>query len=331
MPGGPVDAYERVRPILEKIAARVNGERCVAYLGTGSAGHYVKMVHNGIEYALMQLISETYDLMKRGLGMGAGELADVYSNWNGTELNSYLLEITADIFRSKDPHDPGLALIDMILDKASQKGTGKWTSWEAMDRLVPTPNIDAALMMRNLSGFLAERRKASETLYGPGQRFTGPARWLTGHLANAYYAGMVMSYAQGMALLAEASRNYLYGVNLESVAGIWRGGCIIRAAVLDDIRAACGRQPGPPNLLLDEFLGAEVARRQNSLRAVVATAAELGLPAPGFSASLAYFDAYRSAVLPLNLIQAQRDYFGSHTYERTDMPGKVFHTEWSKM
>jgi 6-phosphogluconate dehydrogenase len=320
-----------VRHILEKIAARVNGGPCVAYLGAGSAGHYVKMVHNGIEYALMQLISETYDLMKRGLGMGADQLAAVYSRWNGAELNSYLLEITAHIFRCMDPRDPKHALIDMVLDKASQKGTGKWMSWEAMDRQVPTPNIDAALMMRNLSGRLAERRKASETLLGPDQRFRSNGGWLTEHLANAYYAGMVMSYAQGMALLGEASKAYHYGLDLELVARIWRGGCIIRAAILEDIRAAYGRQPQLSNLLLDESLGMEVARRQNSLRAVVTAAAEIGLPAPGFSASLAYFDAYRSALLPVNLVQAQRDYFGSHTYERRDMPGRVFHTDWSQM
>jgi len=331
MPGGAVEAYERVRHILEKIAARVNGDPCVAYLGSGSAGHYVKMAHNGIEYALMQLISETYDLMKRGLGMGADQLADVYSKWNGAELSSYLLEITANIFRCKDPNDPKQALVDMVLDKASQKGTGKWTSWEAMDRRVPTPNIDAALVMRNLSDRLADRREASNKLLGPERRFRGYADWLTGHLANAYYAGMIMSYAQGMALLSEASKAYDYGLDLEVVAGIWRGGCIIRAAVLDDIRAAYGRRSGLSNLLLDQDLGMEVARRQNSLRAVVTAAAELGLPVPGFSASLAYFDAYRSASLPVNLIQAQRDYFGSHTYERKDMPGKVFHTEWSLM
>jgi 6-phosphogluconate dehydrogenase len=289
------------------------------------------MVHNGIEYALMQLISETYDIMRRGLKMNADQLADVYSKWNAGVLNSYLLEITAHIFRCKDPQDPNHALIDMVLDKASQKGTGKWTSWEAMDRQVPTPNIDAALLMRNLSDRLTERTRASMRLLGPDHGFRSNGEWLIRHLADAYYAGMVMCYAQGMELLGEASRAYVYGLDLELVARIWRGGCIIRAAILDDIRAAYGRQPGLMNLLLDKYLGMEVAKRQNSLRSVVSEAAELGLPAPGFSASLAYFDAYRSALLPVNLIQAQRDYFGAHTYERRDMPGKVFHTEWSEM
>jgi 6-phosphogluconate dehydrogenase len=331
MPGGAVEAYERVRPVLEKIAAHVNGDPCVAYLGAGSAGHYVKMVHNGIEYALMQLISETYDIMRRGLKMKADMLADLYSKWNEGALNSYLLEITAGIFRFRDPRDPKHALIDMVLDKASQHGTGKWTSREAMDRGVPTPNIDAALIMRNLSDRLAERAKASMTLPGPDHGLRSNAEWLIKQLPDAYYAGMVMCYAQGMELLAEASREYGYGLDLELTARIWRGGCIIRAALLDDIREAFGRQPGLTNLLLDKHLGIEVAKRQNSLRAVVGAAAELGLPAPGFSASLAYFDAYRSALLPVNLIQAQRDYFGAHTYERRDMPGKVFHTEWSEM
>lgn len=329
MPGGQFDAYDRVSPILEKIAAQVKGEPCVAYMGTGSAGHYVKMVHNGIEYAIMQLISETYDLMKRGLGMSAGSLASVYNEWNNTELNSYLIEITGRIFRFKDPNDPRFALVDMVLDRASQKGTGKWTSWEAMDRGIPTPNIDSALMMRNLSDRLAERKKVSQSLLGPDQRFRSNGDWLVGHLAKACYAGMIMSYAQGMALLTEGSNARGYGLNLEVVAKVWRGGCIIRAAVLENIRAAYRRDPGLPNLLLDEELGMEVARRQNSLRAVVSAASEMGLPVPGFSAALAYFDAYRSALLPANLIQAQRDYFGSHMYQRRDMPGKIFHTDWS--
>ncbi len=329
MPGGAAEAYERVRPILEKIAAHVNNDPCVAHLGSGSAGHYVKMVHNGIEYALMQLISETYDIMNRGMAMGPDRLATIYSAWNGTELASYLLEITADIFRFRDPGNPGIALVDMILDRARQKGTGKWTSWEAMDRGVPTPNIDAALTMRNLSDRVDERQKASTSLIGTGKQFRGNGDWLTTQLANAYYAGMLISYAQGMALLSEGSKVHDYGLDLEVVARIWRGGCIIRAALLEDIRAAYGSAPGLSNLLLDQHLGMAAAGRQNSLRAVVATAAELGLPAPGFSAALAYFDAYRSASLPTNLIQAQRDYFGSHTYERKDTPGKVFHTDWS--
>ena len=331
MPGGPPEAYERVRNILEASAAHVNGDPCVAYLGAGSAGHYVKMVHNGIEYGLMQLISETYHIMKRGLGMSAGELAEIYSKWNGEELNSYLIEITADIFHYRDEKDPRLMLIDSILDKARQKGTGKWTSWDAMDLDVPAPNVDAAVMMRNLSGCLDERKKAAEVLHGPEHRFQGDRAGMIEHLRNACYAGMVMTYAQGFALLKEASKSYEYGLNLETVARIWRGGCIIRAAVLEPIRTAFNREPNLTNLLMDEYFSREVDARQKSLRRVVVTAAELGVSAPGFSASLAYLDAYRSAWLPANLIQAQRDYFGAHTYERKDMPGKFVHTVWSNV
>ena len=330
MPGGPLEAYERVRKILEASAAQVNGDPCVAYLGAGSAGHYVKMVHNGIEYGLMQLISETYDIMKRGLGMGVGEMSELYSKWNDEELSSYLIEITADIFHYKDEKNPGLVLIDLILDRARQKGTGKWTSWDAMDLDVPTPNVDVAVMMRNLSGRLDERKKASEVLHGPEHRFQGDRAGMIEHLRNACYAGMVMTYAQGFALLKEASKSHEYGLDLETVARIWRGGCIIRAAVLEPIRTAFSRRPDLANLLMDEHFSREVNARQKSLRTVVATAAELGVPAPGFSASLAYLDAYRSAWLPANLIQAQRDYFGAHTYERKDMPGKFLHTVWRK-
>ena len=330
MPGGPSDAYERVRKILEASAAHVNGDPCVAHMGAGSAGHYVKMVHNGIEYGVMQLISETYDIMKRGMGMSPGELAEIYSKWNGEELNSYLIEITADIFHYKDEKNPGFVLIDLILDKARQKGTGKWTSWDAMELEVPTPNVDAAVIMRNLSGYPDERKKASEVLHGPEHRFKGDRAGMIGHLRNACYAGMVMTYAQGFALLKAASRSYEYGLDLETVARIWRGGCIIRAAVLEPIRTAFSRQSDLSNLLMDEHFSREINARQKSLRTVVATAAELGVPSPGFSASLAYLDAYRSAWLPANLIQAQRDYFGAHTYERTDKPrGQFFHTNWT--
>ena len=331
MPGGPSDAYERVRKILEASAAHVNGDPCVAHMGAGSAGHYVKMVHNGIEYGVMQLISETYDIMKRGMGMSPGELAEIYSKWNGEELNSYLIEITADIFHYKDEKDPKLVLIDLILDRARQKGTGKWTSWDAMELEVPTPNVDAAVIMRNLSGYPDERKKASEVLHGPEHRFKGDRAGMIGHLRNACYAGMVMTYAQGFALLKAASRSYEYGLDLETVARIWRGGCIIRAAVLEPIRTAFSRQSDLSNLLMDEHFSREINARQKSLRTVVATAAELGVPSPGFSASLAYLDAYRSAWLPANLIQAQRDYFGAHTYERKDMPGKFLHTVWRKV
>lgn len=329
MPGGPVEAYERVRLILEAAAARINGEPCVTHLGTGSAGHYVKMVHNGIEYGLMQLIAETYDLMKRGLGMNAEALAAVYEHWNQGELGSYLLEITAHIFRRKDEVKAGMPLIDMILDRARQKGTGKWAVSEAMELQVPTPAIDVAVMMRNLSGNAAARKAAEGMLLGPVAPFEGDAGRFIGGLGNALFNSFLGTYAQGMALLQSASAAYGYGLHLEAVARIWRGGCIIRAALLEDIRAAYQTSPDLPNLMLDPHIGREINLRQGDLRNVVRTAVDLGLPAPGLAASLAYFDACRSVWLPANLISAQRDYFGAHTYERIDAPG-IFHTEWSK-
>jgi len=330
MPGGPRKAYDRIQGILEACAAHVNRDPCVAYLGSGSAGHYVKMVHNGIEYGLMQLISETYDIMKRGLGMSPDELAEIYSGWNAGELDSYLLEITEKIFQFKDEKDPKLVLVDLILDQARQKGTGKWTSWDAMDLQVPTPNVDVAVMMRNLSGYLDERKQGSEALHGPGGGFEGNRSELIENLRKSLYIGMITSYAQGFDLLRQASRKYQYGLSLETVARIWRGGCIIQSALLEPIRAAFLSSPDLKNLMLDRNFSREINSRQAALRTVVKTAVDLGLPAPGFSASLSYIDSFRSAWLPANLIQAQRDYFGSHTYERKDMPGKFLHTEWRK-
>jgi 6-phosphogluconate dehydrogenase len=329
MPGGPREGYERLRPVLEAAAARVNGEPCAAYMGRGSSGHYVKMVHNGIEYGLMQLIAETYDLMRRGLGMSAAAIADVYEQWTQTELGSYLLEILAPILRRMDDMTPGTPLVDMIQDQARQKGTGMWMSQDAMALRVPTPTIDAAVTMRILSVFGSERQAASDALGGPGTQFEGEWGAIFSRLQNALYAGMILTYAQGLALLAKASSAYDYGLDLEAVARIWRGGCIIRAALLEEIRTAYQARPDLPNLMLDPHLGQAIAARQADLRLIVATAAAHGLPAPGFMASLAYLDAYRSARLPTNLIQAQRDYFGAHTYERIDRPG-VFHTAWSE-
>jgi 6-phosphogluconate dehydrogenase len=328
MPGGPRETYDRVGPILEAAAARVNGDPCVTYLGPGSAGHYVKMVHNGIEYGLMQLIAETYDLLKRGLGLTPAELAPLYDGWNRAELNSFLLEITARIFARQDDRT-GQPLINQILDKAKQKGTGMWTSWDAMDLQVATPSIDVAVVMRDLSGYKEERGAAAQVLTGPAPTFSGDREAFIGRLKNALYAGMIAAYAQGMALLHRASVNYAYKLDLEAVARIWRGGCIIRAALLEDIRNAYKARADLPNLLMDPHLGQEFLKRQADLREVVTTAATLGLPAPGFMATLGYFDAYRSAVLPANLIQAQRDCFGAHTYERLDTPG-TFHTEWEE-
>jgi 6-phosphogluconate dehydrogenase len=328
MPGGSREMYNRVGPILEAAAARVQGEPCVTYLGPRSAGHYVKMVHNGIEYGLMELIVETYDLFKRGLGLTSAELAPIYDRWNREELNSFLVEITAKIFTRQDDRT-GKPLIDMILDKAKQKGTGMWTSWDAMDLQVATPSIDAAVVMRDMSGYKEERQAASQVLAGPSHTFKGDRQRLIGQVKNALYASMIATYAQGLALLQKASITYDYDLDLEAVARIWRGGCIIRAALLEDIRAAYKTKAGLPNLLLDPRLGKEFLSRQADLREVVQMAVSLGLPAPGLMAALSYFDAYRSAVLPANLIQAQRDFFGAHTYERLDAPG-TFHTEWEE-
>lgn len=328
MPGGSPDAYERVRPVFEAVAARVNGEPCVTYLGPGSAGHFVKMVHNGIEYGVMQLLAETYDLMNRGLGLNNDELHDVYSGWNQGELNGYLLEITGHIFRQVDERT-GKRLIDEILDVAHQKGTGMWTSQSAMELHVPIPIIDLAVAMRNLSVFDAQRERASVVLPRPMQRFAGDRAMFLEQLRRALHAGMIITYAQGMALLAVASEQHEYHLDLEAVARIWRGGCIIRAALLEDIRAAYRHQPGLPNLLLDSELSQRVAANGEELRRVVCAAAEWGLPAPGLMMALGYLDSYRSAWLPANLIQAQRDYFGAHTYERVDAKG-TFHTAWKE-
>ncbi|MCL4535619.1 MAG: NADP-dependent phosphogluconate dehydrogenase [Bacteroidetes bacterium] len=327
MPGGPKEAYERVQPLFEAIAAHVDGDPCVTYLGPGSAGHYVKMVHNGIEYGLMQLIAETYDVMKRRLGLSDARMHVVYKRWNESELSSYLLEITADILRHVD-EKTGKCLIDVILDKAKQLGTGQWTSQDAMELGVPIPTIDVAVAMRSLSAMEEERVAAGKVLLGPVQVFHKPRDPFLEQLRAALYAGMIVTYAQGVALLRHASQARGYGVKLEDVARIWRGGCIIRSALLEHIRSAYRANPDLPNLLVDPYLARELMARQEALRAVVCTAAELGLPAAGLGISLGYYDAYRSAWLPANLTQAQRDYFGAHTYERIDAKG-VFHTRWS--
>ncbi len=330
MPGGSWDAYERVKPILEAAAARVDKEPCVTHLGAGSAGHYVKMVHNGIEYGVMQLISETYDVLKQGLGLGVDALQSVFDEWNRTEIESYLLEITARIFSYRE-EKTGKPLIDMIKDEARQKGTGMWMSWDAMELQVPTPTIDAAVMMRNLSVRKAQRVAAAESLHGSNQNpdpfFQGNQEELLSGLKNALYIGMVITYAQGFALLNAASRHYGYNFDLEAVARIWRGGCIIRAKMLEDIRSAYAGGKDLPNLLADTHLGQKVMACRKDLRHVVRTCAHLGLPAPALMASLSYVDAMRSKWLPANLIQAQRDFFGAHTYERIDVRG-TFHTQW---
>jgi 6-phosphogluconate dehydrogenase len=328
MPGGPNEAYERVHPLLEAIAAKVNGDSCVAYLGPGSAGHFVKMVHNGIEYAVMQLLAETYDLMKRGLGLSDDELREVYDTWNQGELNGYLIEITGRIFGKVDERT-GKRLIDEILDVAEQKGTGMWTSQSAMELQVPIPTIDLAVAMRDLSVLEKQRETAGEIFHRPIPPFAGDRKAFVDKIGHALHAAMIVVYAQGLAVLAAASDKYKYHLDLETVARIWRGGCIIRAVLLEDIRMAYRNQPGLPNLLLAPELSQKVIVHEEDLRRVVCAAIELGLPAPCFMTALSYFDGYRSAWLPANLIQAQRDYFGAHSYERIDVKG-TFHTDWTK-
>jgi len=328
MPGGPKEAYERVRPVFEAAAAKVNGDPCVSWLGPGSAGHFVKMVHNGIEYGVMQLIAETYDLMKRGLGLNDDELHDVYSSWNEGELNGYLMEITGHIFSQSDEKS-GKRVIDEILDVARQKGTGMWTSQSAMELHVPIPTIDMAVAMRDLSVFENQRERIGVLLQRPMRRFGGDRDEFLIQLRRALHVGLILTYVQGLALLTVASDKYEYHLDLEAVARIWRGGCIIRAALLEDIRAAYRSEPGLPNLLLDPEIWRKIITSEEKLRRIVCTAAELGVPAPGLMTALGYLDGYRSPWLPANLIQAQRDYFGAHTYERIDAKG-TFHTEWEK-
>jgi len=328
MPGGLKESYERVRPIFEAAAAKVNNIPCVTYLGPGSAGHFVKMVHNGIEYAMMQLISETYDLMKRGLDFNDDQLHEVYNEWNKGELNSYLIEITGQIFNKVD-EKTGKRLIDEILDVARQKGTGMWTSQSAMELQVPIPTIDLAVAMRDLSIFEDQREKAGKLLHRPFRQFKDNQNLFLTRLHHALYAGMIITYAQGIALLTVASDKYKYNLDLESVARIWRGGCIIRAGLLEDIQNAFHTRHDLPNLLLDINLSQKIMENQEYLRVIVCEASELGIPIPGLMTSLSYLDAYRSSWLPANLIQAQRDYFGAHTYERIDSKG-TFHTEWEK-
>ncbi len=328
MPGGDENAYNEVKDIFEAAAAKVDGEPCIAYLGRGSAGHYVKMVHNGIEYGIMQLLAECYDLMKRGFGMTNPEIHAVFKAWDEGELNAFLVEITAEIFAQKDDKGDGW-LIDKILDTAKQKGTGKWTSQDALDLGIPTPTIDVAVTGRYLSALKEERVAASETLPLPSVQFEGNRADALSELRNAFYIAMVISYAQGMTLLQAASGEYDYNLDLERVARIWRGGCIIRAKMLEDFRQAYQARPDLPNLLVDPQIASAIKERETDLRRTVQRAAGLAVPVPGLAVSLAYLDGYRSERLPANLIQAQRDNFGSHTYRRTDAEG-TFHMEWGQ-
>lgn len=326
MPGGQPEAWKLVKPIFEAISAKVEGEPCVAYMGPRGAGHYVKMVHNGIEYGDMQLIAEAYDILHRGLGLDNAKLHEVFAEWNRGELESYLIEITADIFTKADP-ETGQSIVDLVLDEAQQKGTGKWTSQNSLDLGAPTPTINAAVESRIISAYKEERLAASKVLTGPESKINGDATGLIDRVREALYAAKICSYAQGFGLMRLASKEYDYGLNLGEIARIWRGGCIIRARFLNDIRQAFERNPDLTNLMVDPKFAQMMNTRQSSLRQVVALSAESGIPVLAFSSALAYYDAYRSERLPANLTQAQRDYFGAHTYRRVDREG-VFHTLW---
>lgn len=326
MPGGQKEAYELVAPILEKIAAKANGEPCVAYIGPDGAGHYVKMAHNGIEYGDMQLIAESYSVLKHVVGLTNDELADVFADWNKGELDSYLTEITADIFKYKDEN--GDYLVDMILDAAGNKGTGKWTSQSALDLGEPLSLITESVFARYISAIKDQRVAASKVLKGPEKvAFKGDKQTLIEKVRKALYMGKIISYAQGFAQLKAASEHYNWQLNYGEIAKIFRAGCIIRAQFLQKITDAYTENNNIDNLLLAPYFRKTVEAYQQSLRDVICLAVSQGIPVPTLSAAIAYYDSYRSAVLPANLIQAQRDYFGAHTYKRIDKEG-VFHTDW---
>jgi 6-phosphogluconate dehydrogenase len=329
MPGGPHDAWEIIAPIFRKIAAQVDGEPCCRYMGPDGAGHYVKMVHNGIEYGDMQLICEAYSILKNVLGLSAVEMQDVFKQWNTGDLDSFLIEITSRIFTVKDP-ETGNLLVDMILDKAGQKGTGKWTIMSALDLGVVVSTINAAVEARVTSSMKTQRVAASKILHGPTPPpYDGDREALITGVRDALYASKIISYAQGMDLLGAASRANKWNLNFGDIATIWRGGCIIRARFLNRIKEAYDRDANLSNLMLDSYFTEALTRTQPNWRLAVTAATNWGVAVPAFSASLAYFDSYRQERLPANLLQAQRDFFGAHTYERSDDPGKMIHTEWS--
>ncbi|MEO2019510.1 MAG: decarboxylating NADP(+)-dependent phosphogluconate dehydrogenase, partial [Fuerstiella sp.] len=331
MPGGHPEAWPFVKDILQKISAKVgenNDIPCCDWVGEAGAGHYVKMVHNGIEYGDMQLICEAYYILKHGLGLTNQELYEVFSDWNEGDLDSYLIEITRDIFTVSDKETPN-QLVDMILDTAGQKGTGRWMCQHALDLGVPTTLVTEAVYARCLSAQKDERVRASEVLSGPDTKFEGDRKQFIDDVRQALYASKLVSYAQGYVQLNAAAKEFGWKLNNGPIALLWRGGCIIRSAFLQDIKKAFDKNPELENLLLDDFFKDAINKAQPSWRRVVSTAVQLGLPVPAFSAALTYFDGYRRATLPANLLQAQRDYFGAHTYERTDKPrGEKFHTDW---
>jgi 6-phosphogluconate dehydrogenase len=330
MPGGSEAAYRHVEPILTRIAAQVDGTPCCTYIGADGAGHYVKMVHNGIEYADMQLIAEAYDLLQQAFGMGATELADVFAQWNEGDLDSYLIGITADVLRKRDAAT-GRPLVDVILDEAAQKGTGKWTSQSALDLGIPVTTITEAVFARFLSALKAERAAAAPVLAGPGRHVGGEERSadLINAVRDALYASKVVAYAQGFAQMAAAASEYGWQLDLGAIATIWRGGCIIRARFLNRIKDVHDSDPELKNLLLAPYFRDALADAQDSWRRVVRLALDIGVPVPAFSSALAYYDGYRRARGPANLIQGLRDYFGAHTYRRLDRPGS-FHTRWAQ-
>jgi len=330
MPGGTVAAWPHVKEIFQSIAAKVDdGIPCCEWLGNDGAGHFVKMVHNGIEYGDMQMICEAYALMRHVLNMQPAEISTVFGEWNKGELDSYLIEITRDILARTDD-ETGLPMVDVILDKAGQKGTGRWTSLVALDLGVPAQTIVEAVFARALSAIKDERLIASQTLAGPEVHFSGDKQVFLEQLRQALFASKICSYAQGYQLLRAAASEYKWDLDYGEIALMWRGGCIIRAQFLGDIKKAYDNNPGLQNLLLDNYFKEAIERSQLAWRKVIATAVEQGTPVPTFSSALAYYDGYRSGVLPANLLQAQRDYFGAHTYERLDKPaGEYFHTNWT--
>jgi 6-phosphogluconate dehydrogenase len=330
MPGGSVKAWPLVKDIFQAICAKTpEGEACCDWVGSDGAGHFVKMTHNGIEYGDMQLICEAYQLMKEGLGMSNQEMHDVLTEWNKGELDSYLIEITRDILGNKDPAT-GESTVDFILDTAGQKGTGKWTSVSSLDLGIPVTLIGEAVYARCLSAMKDDRVAASKILSGPKCKFAGDKKAFVEDIRQALLASKIVSYAQGFMLLREAAKEYKWDLNYGAIAMMWRAGCIIRSAFLGKIKAAFQTNPALTNLLLDDYFKGVIERCQGSWRRVVAKAVETGVPVPAFTTALAFYDGYRSERLPANLLQAQRDYFGAHTYERTDQPrGKFFHTNWT--
>lgn len=329
MPGGRRDFYDRIETTLQAVSAKVDDEPCVGYMGSGSAGHFVKMVHNGIEYGLMQIISETFDFMHRVLKMDYDAMSATFAEWNGSELSSFLIEITVDVLKKKDP-ETGKHLVEMILDTAGQKGTGKWTSQAAMDLGIPIPTIDSAVSMRQISAQKATRTTIAQKYKGPSATADLHAEVTIGQLKNALMCAFIATYAQGMSLLQAASVERKYGLDLAEIAKIWRGGCIIRSALLEEMRKAFSAAPDLPNLLLDDSFAKILGTNREDWAAVVKAFMDHGIPAMCFASSINYFGAFRTERLPANLIQGQRDFFGAHTYQRTDKEG-TFHTpDWDK-